>query len=63
MEVVLFGVLGLTFALLIYTIVWTSAEIRKKGQHIVDSFFDGLFVLVRWKVRKPSRKSGHSTRG
>jgi len=51
-------ILGIFFALmlgwLVYSIISTSADIRRKAQPGIDSFFDTLSIIAFWK--RPARK-------
>jgi len=38
--------IGTMLALLIYSVISTSIEIRKKAQPLVDTFFDGVYSLL-----------------
>jgi hypothetical protein len=53
MEIFLWAILAVTFALLVYAIVSTSADIRRKGQPAIDSFFDALHSFLRIGNSKP----------
>ena len=50
MEWILWIVAAIMLALLCYTVLWTSIALNKKGQPVVDSFFDALHVVLRRDV-------------
>jgi len=59
MELILWIVVGVTLALLCYTVFWTSIALNKKGQPVVDLFFDALYALVRRDTNPYIAKGRH----
>jgi hypothetical protein len=59
MEWILWIVLAVMLALLCYTVFWTSIALHKKGQPVVDSFFDTLHVIMR-RDAKPYIAKDHT---
>lgn len=51
--IVLISVIVCVLGLLIYSVVSTSLEIRKKAQPSVDSFFDALHMVAFFKKSSP----------
>ncbi len=49
MEWILWIVVAVMLALLSYTVFWTSIALNKKAQPAVDSFFDTLHAIVRYR--------------
>jgi hypothetical protein len=58
METILWIVLAITFALLVYTIIWVALGIQKKAQPSIDSFFNALHDL--WSAKTSPRPDDQS---
>jgi hypothetical protein len=59
MEWVLWIVVAIMLALLCYTVLWTSIALNKKGQPVVDSFFDALHAILRRDTNPHIAKDRH----